>query len=80
MGKNNFDKINRPLFRDMPSALRDNEDIKAEKNMDRLKGALKVFAVAAAAIVGTALYLDKDTPEDAPNPERTEIKMDHSPE
>lgn len=80
MSKNDFDKINRTLFKDMPSALRDNDDIKAEKSMNRLMGTLKVFAIAATTIVGTALYLDKDAPEEAPKSERTEITMDHSPE
>jgi hypothetical protein len=75
------DKINRDLFKDMPSALRDNEDIKSQKSMDRLKGIAKAFAVATAAIVGTALFMDKDTPDNASQtPQRTEVTIDNSPE
>jgi len=75
------DKINRDLFKDMPSALRDNEDIKSQKRIDRLKSIAKAFAVATAAIVGTALFMDKDTPDDASQtPQRTEVTIDNSPE
>lgn len=64
MEHEDFDPVERNLFRDMPSALKDSKEVADEKRMRGIKGFLAIFTLAAAGLAAVVYNHDADaTPE-----------------
>lgn len=71
MKRQNFDRIDRDLFKDMPSALKSSEEIQDEKRIKGVKRFLAIFAIATAGLA-TAVYTS-DTESSPESPTETTL-------